>query len=156
MSKYCPECGRQLPDEAKICDGCGTKVRMLEPQESSLPEIQIFVTMKEAAEAAIMRNRSGIWSHWDSADRFDYDAGRIRQFGEKEDRRLFDDDEGVVYLVSRHGAIGHAFPANDQFDGFAEWMFYTPEDSSDVLPGNMRELLQYVNPSKDRAAVQSL
>lgn len=26
MSKYCPECGKQLPDDALFCDNCGTKM----------------------------------------------------------------------------------------------------------------------------------
>ena len=144
MSKYCPECGRQLPDEAKFCDACGTKVRMLEPRESIPPRIQTFAAMKEAAEEAIARNVSGEWSYWDSEDLFNYDARKIRRFSEKEDRRLMDDNEGVVYLVSSKGAIGHAFPANDQFDAFVEWVFYTPDDGSKDLPGNMRELGRYV------------
>ena len=26
MSKYCPNCGRELPDEAMFCDNCGTRI----------------------------------------------------------------------------------------------------------------------------------
>ena len=56
--KYCPNCGSQLPDEARFCPNCGAKQpQMAEPPEPVLaPEPQVQVQNPEASPSQRYRD----------------------------------------------------------------------------------------------------
>nr|WP_299523792.1 zinc ribbon domain-containing protein [uncultured Methanobrevibacter sp.] len=54
MSKYCPKCGNELPDEAKFCNECGYSVLVedkkednLKTEESNESEVEVSETKNE-------------------------------------------------------------------------------------------------------------
>ena len=137
MTKFCPECGSKLPDDALFCDECGTKMPDMDSTKS-VGTFTKFTKMKEAAEEAIRRNSKQYWSYWDSPKSFYTDTKKLLKFCEKEDKRLSDEDR-PVYVVSKNGAVGQIFI--DEVQGkVLEWGFYTEEDTPDVLPSDPDEL----------------
>ncbi len=54
MAKYCPECGKKLPDDAAFCDSCGTDVRTSETAKpaSSTPAEEIKERIRKRTESA--------------------------------------------------------------------------------------------------------
>lgn len=143
MSKFCPECGTELPDDALFCASCGCRMPDMSPaEEVSEPAINLnytrFTEMVKAAETAIDRNGSGEWSYWDSPEIFDYSPGKLMKFCEKEDKRLTGDEDRPVYFVSVSGALGQVY--TEEGTEYLEWLFYTETEGPDELPKDVSEL----------------
>ena len=142
MSKYCPNCGRQLPDVAMFCDHCGTRMPDLSQasfQEETQSVYYFADTMSEAAEEAIVRNESGEWSYWSTADAFHESARNVRRFSAKEEKRLRGDTERPRYVVSASGAIGQYFTDEDG-GTVLEWVYLTRQEGDQDLPHDVDDL----------------
>ncbi len=160
MSKYCPECGRKLPDEAKFCDACGTRISEFELKQSTevkhaesviiekrpieqSPEALRFMRfskMAEAAEAAAERNAGEKWSYWDTPDNYSWSFKKLQKYSLKEDNRLEDLRENIVYFVSSGGAVGHLMMNIEDEEDTFEWIFYTENDNPGTLPSDQNML----------------
>ena len=46
--KYCPNCGSQLPDEARFCPNCGTKQPNMENAPAPTPQVQTEPVVERA------------------------------------------------------------------------------------------------------------
>ena len=143
MSKYCPNCGRQLPDEAVFCDSCGT--RMPDPAGMSFsvqqkPQSVYYHcdSMAEAAEEAVARNPEDVWRYW-SERSFMESEKAIRRFAEKEDRRLKNNPDRPHYVVSPGGAIGLYYQEEDG-SLVLEWVYLTRRESEADLPDKVDDL----------------
>lgn len=144
MSIFCPNCGRELPDNASFCDGCGTRIpKIKKPANSPEPaedrtdgteRFLVFETMQEAAEAAIELNSDGEWSYWDEPESFNYNAKKLIKFSVKEDKYADEINEDPVFIVSSEGAVGHMYIDSEDQDDFFEWVFYTHADQPEDLP----------------------
>ncbi len=152
MNKFCPKCGKRLPENALFCDGCGTRMPDMEPAPAAEPvsvnpgehPYAAFQTCTEAAEWAIRVNTHGEWSHWDIPDLFSYNPKKILKFAKQEDERLQGDPGCPTYVISKSGALGQILPEYEGEEAFFEWCFYTPEEGPNDLPQSLQEIKTYL------------
>lgn len=138
---YCENCGAKLPDDSAFCDHCGAR---LEPSvnEPMPQESEAFTwtrTMVDAARVAESQNPSGEWSYWDSPGSLTETPRRLMRFAQKEDKRL-SDMEGLYYLVSRAGSVGHLYKDEEEGGFVLEWVFFAPGEDAESLPASPDEL----------------
>ena len=141
MTKYCPTCGRALPDEARHCDFCGTRQPARNTDFSAGRHNYISTrTFGAAVDIAAVRNRDPYreWSYRAAPDFFTWNLKKVKRFAGKADWRWAEDTVKPVYYVSPRGAIGQVY----EEDGirYLEWCFYTREDGPQELPDSVPEL----------------